>query len=84
MCFLVSHTVYYCGRAADEIKKYAEAVTYFDIAIQKKFNIGNAYARKAKLSIRYGIIFSIECVISFFFNLVRVGLCKNVSNSNLF
>ena len=27
--------------------KYAEAVTFFDIAIQKKFNIGNAYARKA-------------------------------------
>lgn len=33
--------------AADEVKKYAEAVTFFDIAIQKKFNIGNAYARKA-------------------------------------
>ena len=29
------------------MKKYAEAVTFFDIAIQKKFNIGNAYARKA-------------------------------------
>ena len=42
-----SATAYYCGMAADEIKKYAEAVTYFDIAIQKKFNIGNAYARKA-------------------------------------
>ena len=37
-----SATAYYCGMAADEIKKYAEAVTYFDIAIQKKFNIGNA------------------------------------------
>ena len=29
------------------MKKYAEAVTFFDIAIQKKFNTGNAYARKA-------------------------------------
>ena len=42
-----SATAYYCGIAADEVKKYAEAVTFFDIAIQKKFNIGNAYARKA-------------------------------------
>ena len=44
---------YNCGVCADqikkldEVKKYAEAVTFFDIAIQKKFNIGNAYARKA-------------------------------------
>ena len=42
-----SATAYYCGIAADEVKKYAEAVTFFDIAIQKKFNTGNAYARKA-------------------------------------
>ena len=38
-----SATAYYCGIAADEVKKYAEAVTFFDIAIQKKFNTGNAY-----------------------------------------
>lgn len=42
-----SATAYYCGIAADEVKKYAEAVTLFDVAIQKKFNTGNAYARKA-------------------------------------
>lgn len=42
-----SATAYYCGIAADGIKKYAEAVTYYDIAIQKNFNLGNAYARKA-------------------------------------
>lgn len=42
-----SATAYYCGIAADEVKKYPEAVTFFDIAIQKKFNTGNAYARKA-------------------------------------
>ena len=42
-----SAIAYYCGMAADEVKKYAEAVTFFDIAIQKKFNTGNAYARKA-------------------------------------
>ena len=30
-----SATAYYCGIAADEVKKYAEAVTFFDIAIQK-------------------------------------------------
>ena len=42
-----SAIAYYCGMAANEVKKYAEAVTFFDIAIQKKFNIGNAYARKA-------------------------------------
>lgn len=42
-----SATAYYCGISADGIKKYAEAVTYYDIAIQKNFNLGNAYARKA-------------------------------------
>ena len=42
-----SAIAYYFGMAADEVKKYAEAVTFFDIAIQKKFNTGNAYARKA-------------------------------------
>ena len=42
-----SATAYYCGIAANGVKKYAEAVTYFDIAIQKKFNTANAYARKA-------------------------------------
>ncbi|MDR0891750.1 MAG: hypothetical protein LBN24_03970 [Mediterranea sp.] len=42
-----SATAYYCGTAAFEVKKYAEAVPYFDVAIQKKFNTGNAYARKA-------------------------------------
>ena len=38
---------YNCGVCADKIKKPEEALKYFDIAIQKKFNIGNAYARKA-------------------------------------
>ena len=38
---------YNCGVCADKIKKPDEALKYFDIAIQKKFNIGNAYARKA-------------------------------------
>ncbi len=34
--------------AADEVKKSMQKpVTFFDIAIQKKFNTGNAYARKA-------------------------------------
>ena len=42
-----SAIAYYCGMAADEVKKYAEAVNFFDIAIQKNFNVGNAYARKA-------------------------------------
>lgn len=28
-------------------KKYADAVKYFDIAIQKNYNVANAYARKA-------------------------------------
>lgn len=42
-----SATAYYCGMAADEVKKYVEAVTFFDLAIQKNFNTGNAYARKA-------------------------------------
>ena len=38
---------YNCGVCADKIKKPEEALKYFDIAIQKKFNIGNAYARRA-------------------------------------
>lgn len=38
---------YYCGISADKLKKYTEAVNYFDIAIQKKFNTGNSYLRKA-------------------------------------
>ncbi len=38
---------YNCGLAADKIKKPAEAVKYFDIAIQKKFNLANAYIGKA-------------------------------------
>ena len=38
---------YNCGVCADKIKKPEDALKYFDIAIQKKFNIGNAYARKA-------------------------------------
>lgn len=42
-----SAVAYYCGIAADKLKKYAEAVTYFDIAIQKNYNTGNSYVRKA-------------------------------------
>lgn len=38
---------YNCGVCADQIKKYADAVKYFDIAIQKNYNVANAYARKA-------------------------------------
>ncbi len=36
-----------CGVCADKIKKPAEAVKYFDIAIQKKYNLANAYIGKA-------------------------------------
>ncbi len=42
-----SAIAYYCGMAANEVKKYAEAVSCYDIAIQKSFNTGNAYARKS-------------------------------------
>lgn len=42
-----SVTAYFCGMAASSLKKYNEAVTYYDIAIQKNYNAGNAYARKA-------------------------------------
>ena len=38
---------YNCGVCADQIKQYADAVKYFDIAIQKNYNVANAYARKA-------------------------------------
>lgn len=38
---------YNCGVCADQIKKYADAVKYFDVAIQKNYNVANAYARKA-------------------------------------
>ena len=37
----------YDGVCADQIKKYADAVKYFDVAIQKNYNVANAYARKA-------------------------------------
>lgn len=36
-----------CGVCADKIKKHAEAVKYFDIAVQKKYNLANAYIGKA-------------------------------------
>lgn len=36
-----------CGICADKIKKPADAVKYFDIAIQKKYNQVNAYIGKA-------------------------------------
>ena len=34
---------YNCGVCADKIKKPAEALKYFDIAVQKKYNLANAY-----------------------------------------
>lgn len=42
-----SVTAYNCGVCADNIKKYNEAAYYFDIAIQKGYNLGNAYIGKA-------------------------------------
>ena len=36
-----------CGVCADKIKKPAEALKYFDIAVQKKYNLVNAYIGKA-------------------------------------
>lgn len=38
---------YNCGVCADQTKRYADAVKYFDVAIQKKYNVANAYVRKA-------------------------------------
>lgn len=38
----------YCiGVSAYKLKKYNEAISFFDIAIKKNFNVGNAYAQKA-------------------------------------
>lgn len=42
-----SVVAYNCGVCADKAQKPNEAVTYFDIAIQKGYNIGNAYVGKA-------------------------------------
>lgn len=42
-----SVTAYNCGVCADNIKKYDEAAHYFDIAIQKGYNLANAYIGKA-------------------------------------
>lgn len=36
-----------CGVCADKIKKPADALKYFDIAVQKKYNLANAYVGKA-------------------------------------
>lgn len=36
-----------CGVCADNVKKYAEAAKYFDVAIQKNYNVANAYVGKA-------------------------------------
>lgn len=38
---------YNCGVCADKIKKPAEALKYFDIAVQKKYNLANSYVGKA-------------------------------------
>lgn len=38
---------YNCGVCADKIKQPAEAVKYFDIAVQKKYNLANSYVGKA-------------------------------------
>ena len=38
---------YNCGVCADKIKKPTEALKYFDIAVQKKYNLANAYIGKA-------------------------------------
>lgn len=38
---------YNCGVCADKIKKPAEAAKYFDIAVQKQYNLANAYVGKA-------------------------------------
>ena len=35
------------GVCADKIKKPADALKYFDIAVQKKYNLANAYIGKA-------------------------------------
>ena len=42
-----SVVAYNCGFCADKIKKPEDALKYFDIAIQKKFNLVNAYIGKA-------------------------------------
>lgn len=36
-----------CGIYADKLKKPADALKYFDIAVQKKYNLENAYIGKA-------------------------------------
>lgn len=38
---------YNCGVCADKIKKPEDALKYFDIAVQKKYNLANAYIGKA-------------------------------------
>ncbi|WP_297327961.1 hypothetical protein [uncultured Bacteroides sp.] len=38
---------YNCGVCADKIKQPADALKYFDIAVQKKYNLDNAYIGKA-------------------------------------
>lgn len=45
--FQDSVTAYNCGVCADKIKKPVEAAKYFDVAIQKKYNLANAYIGKA-------------------------------------
>ncbi|MDO4162874.1 MAG: hypothetical protein Q4D56_00615 [Bacteroides sp.] len=45
--FQDSVIAYNCGVCADKIKKPAEAAKYFDIAVQKKYNLANAYIGKA-------------------------------------
>jgi pilus assembly protein Flp/PilA len=42
-----SVVAYNCGLCADKIQQPAEALKYFDIAIQKKYNLDNAYLGKA-------------------------------------
>ena len=44
---------YNCGVCADKIKKPAEALKYFDIAVQKKYNLANAYIGKVSAFERF-------------------------------
>lgn len=45
--FADSVTAYNCGVCADKTDRHADAERYFDVAIQKNYNLANAYIGKA-------------------------------------
>ena len=63
-----------CGVCADKIKKPADALKYFDIAVQKKYNLANAYIGKA------GFLHEVFSQIFFLYRICRPVLFHDIDH----